>query len=131
MVEVLRKKLDMDFNQAVKHVEEIVKEEGFTHLLTKNIHEIFKQKLGPGSYSKYAIILICGAEQAKAALDVSKDIGLLFPCCFAISEKDDQVWVEHVSVMKVATRIGLAPSKKMKPVIELTSRIVKAAWDRF
>jgi uncharacterized protein (DUF302 family) len=131
MVEILRKKLDMDFNQGVKHVEEIVREQGFSHLLTKNIHEIFKLKLGPGTYSKYAIILVCGAEYAKAALDVSKNVGLLFPCSFIVFEEDSQVWVEHVSIMKVAAKIGLAPGKKMKPVIELTSQAVKAAWDKF
>jgi uncharacterized protein (DUF302 family) len=112
-------------------VEEIVREQGFSHLLTKNIHEIFKLKLGPGSYSKYAIILVCGAEYAKAALDVSKNVGLLFPCSFIVFEEDGQVWVEHVSIMKVAAKIGLAPGKKMKPVIDLTSQAVKAAWDKF
>ena len=131
MVEILRKKLDMDFNQAVKRVEEIVKEEGFIHLLTKNIHEIFKQKLGPGTYSKFAIILVCGAEYAKAALDVSRNVGLLFPCSFVVSEEEGQVWVEHLSIMKTATKIGLASNKKMKPVIEKTSQAVKAAWEKF
>ncbi len=46
MVDVLRKELSMGFDEAVERVERIVKEEGFSVLLTKSIDEIMKKKLG-------------------------------------------------------------------------------------
>ena len=67
MVDILKKELNMDFDEAVKHVEKIVIDEGFSHMLTKPIHSIFKQKLGI-DYPKYTIILACAPELAKGAL---------------------------------------------------------------
>ncbi|MFX0032759.1 MAG: DUF302 domain-containing protein [Candidatus Hodarchaeota archaeon] len=129
MVDILKKELKMDFDQAVKRVEQIIIEEGFSHMLTKSIDEIFKKKLEI-DYDRYTIILACGPEFAKGALDVSKDVGLLFPCSFVVYEEEGRVYVSHVSIMKVAPEVGLAPADKMKPVIEMTGKAVHAAWDK-
>jgi len=130
MVDILKKELKMDFDQAVKRVEQIIIEEGFSHMLTKSIDEIFKKKLGI-DYDRYTIILACGPEFAKGALDVSKNVGLLFPCSFVVYEEEGRVYVSHASIMKVAPEAGLAPADKMKPVIEMTGKAVHAAWDKF
>jgi len=74
MVEILKKKLEMDFDDAVHHVEQIIQEEGFTVLLTKSVDEIFAKKLGITDHPRYTMILGCGPEFAKAALDVSYDV---------------------------------------------------------
>ena len=131
MVEALKKPLDMDFDKAVRHVERVVVEEGFTHMLTRNIDEIFKTKLGVEDYPRYTIILACAVKSAKDALDVSKDVGLLFPCSFAVYEDQGKVYVGHVSTMKVAAALDLAPAAKMVPVIEQTGAVIQAAWKRF
>ncbi|MFX0070387.1 MAG: DUF302 domain-containing protein [Candidatus Hermodarchaeota archaeon] len=131
MVDVLKKELSMSFDEAVKHVEKIVVEEGFSHMLTKNIDAIFKQKLGVKDYPRYTIILACGPEFAKAALDVSKNVGLLFPCSFTVFEDQGKVFVGHASIMKIAPEVGLAPEDGMKPVIEMTGKAVRKAWERF
>ena len=120
----------MDFDKAVERVEKIIVEEGFSHMLTKSIDEIFKKKLGI-DYDRYTIILSCGPEFAKGALDVSKNVGLLFPCSFVVYEETGKVYVSHASIMKIAPEAGLAPADKMKPVIEMTGKAVHAAWIRF
>lgn len=130
MVEFLRKKLDMQFDEAVAHVTKIVGEEGFNVMLVKAIDEIFRQKLNV-DYPKYTVILACGAKFAKAALDVSKDVGMLFPCSFTVHEENGEVFVSHISIMKIAPAIGLASEEAMKPVIEMTGEAVHRAWDRF
>ena len=130
MVDILKKELKMDFDSAVKRVEKIVSEEGFTVMLIKPIDEIFKKKLGIKEYPKYTTILACGAKFAKAAMDVSKDVGLLFPCSFVVYEEGDEIYVSHTSIMKIAPEIGLASYEDMKPVIEMTGKAVHAAWDR-
>ena len=130
MVDILKKGLSMNFNDAVSHVEKIIVEEGFSHMLTKSIDEIFKKKLGI-DYDRYTIVLACAPEYAKAALDVSKKVGLIFPCSFVVYEEEGKVYVSHVSIMKIAPEVGLAPLEKMKPVIEMTGKGVHAAWDRF
>jgi uncharacterized protein (DUF302 family) len=131
MVEPLKKVLDMNFEEAVKHVEKVIVEQGFSHMLTKNIDDIIKTKLGIDNYPRYTIILACAPQFAKAALDVSKNVGLLFPCSFAVYEDQGKVWVGHVSIMKIAPEVGLAPADKMGPVIEMTGAAVRAAWEKF
>lgn len=131
MVDILKKKLEMKFDNAVKHVEEIVKDEGFSVLMVKAIHDIFKQKLGVEEYPRYTMICACGAKLAKAALDVSKNMGLLFPCSFVVYEDQGEVFVAHVSIMKMGPEVGLAPADKMQPVIEMTGEMVGRAWSRF
>lgn len=131
MVEILKKKLDMEFDEAVQHVETIVKEEGFSVLMVKAIHRIFEEKLGVEEYPRYTMICACGAKLAKAALDVSKNVGLLFPCSFVVYEDAGEIYVAHVSIMKIAPEIGLAPADRMHPVIEMTGERVHGAWSRF
>jgi len=130
MVEILKKKLDMEFDEAVQHVETIVKEEGFSVLMVKPIHMIFKEKLGVENYPRYTMICACGAKLAKAALDVSKNVGLLFPCSFVVYEEKGDTYVAHVSIMKIAPEIGLAPADEMQPVIEMTGEMVGRAWSK-
>jgi uncharacterized protein (DUF302 family) len=131
MVDVLRKEVSMDFDEAVEHVEKIIAEEGFSILLTKSIDEIVKKKLGLEDYPRYTIILACAPELAKMALDVSKDVGNLFPCSFVVYEDDKKVVVSHLSIMKIAAETGLAPANQMAPVIKKTGEKVHAAWVRF
>ncbi len=131
MVEILKKELHMNFDEAVQHVEKIVGEEGFSLLMTKSIDAIFEKNLGTTNYPKYTTILACAAEYAKGALDVSKNMGLLFPCSFAVYEEEGKVFVSHVSIMKVGPAVGLAPLEAMEPVIKMTGEGVHRAWDRF
>jgi len=131
MVDILKKELSMEFDDAVEHVKKIVDEEGFSVMLVKNISEIFKKKLGVKEYESYTFILACNPKFAKAALDVSKNNGLLFPCSFAVYEDQGKVYVGHASIMKIAPEVGLAPADKMAPVIEDTGKAVRAAWDKF
>lgn len=131
MVEVLRKEVSMDFDDAVQHVERIIKEEGFSILLTKSIDEIFIKKLGIENYPRYTIILVCASKLAKMALDVSKDIGNLFPCSFVVYEDDNKVFVSHVSIMKIAAELNLAPANQMATVIKKAGEKVHSAWTKF
>ena len=119
----------MDFEEAVKLVENTCRENNFGVLLTKSIDTIFKEKLGV-DYPKYTIILVCNPKFAKGALDVSENTGLLFPCSFAVYEKEGKVFVGHVSIMKIAPEVGLAPLEEMKPVIDMTGKGVRAIWDK-
>ena len=120
----------MNFDDAVKHVEKIVSEEGFTVLLVKALDKVFKQKLNV-DYPRYTTILACGAILAKMALDVSKDVGTLFPCSFVVYEENDKVIVAHTSIMKISTEVGFVTEEAMAHVLEETSKRVQAAWKRF
>jgi uncharacterized protein (DUF302 family) len=130
MVDFLKKESSRNFDETVAHVEKIIQEEGFSHMMTKDIDEIFKKKMGI-DYPRYTTILACGPEFAKGALDVSWKVGLLFPCSFVVFEEERKVMIAHTSIMKMAPEIGFASLEDMKPVIEMTGKAVHRAWDRF
>ncbi|TFG34489.1 DUF302 domain-containing protein [Candidatus Thorarchaeota archaeon] len=129
MVDILRKEVPYSFDEAVKRVENACVNEGFGLLLTKGIDSVFKEKLGV-DHSRYTFILACAPELAKMALDVSKDVGTLFPCSFVVYEEGDNVIVAHISIMKIALEIGLATKEAITPVIEETGKRVRMVWDR-
>ena len=129
MVDVLRKQVHCSFDEAITRVEQACKDEGFGILLIKNIDEIFKKKLGLEIYPRFTTILACAPELAKAALDVSLDVGALFPCSFVVYENEGKIFVMHASIMKAAAETGLAPKDAMAPVIEMTGRRVHKVWD--
>lgn len=130
MPDPIKKKLQMDFDQAVKRVEEVLTETGFSHMMSKPIHRIIEEHLSVDFYEKYTIILACAPELAKMALDVSRDSGLLFPCSFSVYEEEGEVWLGHISIMKIAPEIGLAPADRMAPVINRASEMVQSAWEK-
>lgn len=128
MVEILKKEVAMDFETAVRHVENAITSADMSVLLTKSIDEILRKKLGLNEYPRYTMILACAPHLAKMALDVSMDIGNLFPCSFVVYEENGKVMVSHLSIMKVAVEAGLAPAQAMESVIQQTSDAVHVAW---
>lgn len=128
MVEVLKKELDIPFDQAVDKVKESVNSE-FSVLMVKSIDDVIRKNLGLEDYPlKYTTILACGAQLAKNALDVSEDLGTLMPCSFTVYEKNGRVFVSHVSIMKIASELGIADPEEMKPVIAETGQKVEKVW---
>ncbi len=90
MVEPIIKESKINFDDTVKLIEELLDAEGFALMASKNIDEVIKNKLGVKDFSRYTIILACKPELAKAALDVSKMSGFLFPCSFVVYERRGQ-----------------------------------------
>jgi uncharacterized protein (DUF302 family) len=130
LIEPLKKEVTLAFDDAVRRVEAIVKEGGFSVLLTKSVDEILVQKLGLPAYPRYTMILACAPDLAKMALDVATNVGTLYPCSFTVSEEEGHVYVAHLFIMKVDAAIGLAADAAMAPVIRETEKRVAAVWNR-
>jgi len=129
MVDVLRKEVPYGFDETVKRVEDACVSEGFDVQLTKGLHDIFKQKLSI-DYPRYTIIMVCNPQLALRALDISKDMGTIFPCSFTVYEDDGKVKVAHTSIIKIGVEIGLASRKDMRELIEETGKRVRKVWDK-
>ncbi|MHA3962933.1 MAG: DUF302 domain-containing protein [Candidatus Thorarchaeota archaeon SMTZ1-45] len=130
MVDVLRKEVPYGFDEAVKRVEDACVSEGFGLQLTKGVHDIFKQKLGIDDYPKYTAILVCNPHLAKRALDISKDMGTIFPCSFTVYEENGKVMVAHTSIMRIGVEVGLASKEDMEDLIEETGKRIRKVWDK-
>lgn len=128
MVKILKKKLEEPYEGAVERVKDLVSTE-FSILMTKPLDEVIRKKLDLPDYPlKYTTILACGPELAKMALDVSVDVGTLMPCSFTVYEEDDEVFVSHISIMKIASELELADSEEMRSVIKKTGDKVGKVW---
>ena len=130
MVDVLRKEVSYGFDEAVKIVEDACVNEGFGLQLTKGLHDILKQKLGIEDYPKFTAILVCNPHLAKRALEISKDMGTIFPCSFTVYEEDGKIMVAHTSIMKAGVELGLASQEDMAELIKDTGKKIKKVWDK-
>ena len=130
MANFLRKEVDMSFDDAVARVEKLAVEEEFTVMLTKDIDKLLKMKLGLDTYPRYTSILACVPSFAKAALDISWKVALLFPCSFLVFEEEGKVILGHTSTMAMAAEVGFADPEAMKPVTKMTEDAVRKLWDR-
>ncbi len=129
MVEVLRKEVSLDFDEAVERVKKECMAAGFSVLGTKDLDAIFKEKLGV-DYPRYTIVLACAPPLAKMAMDASIDAGTLFPCSFVVYKDGEKVMIAHTSIMRAISELGLAPADKMDPVIEETGKRISEIWKK-
>lgn len=130
MVEILKKELDCSFEEALDRAKAEISKE-FSVMMVKSIDEVIKKKLDIADYPlKYTTILACNPEIAKMALDVSEDVGTLMPCSFVVYEKEERVFVAHVSIMKIAPEVGITGEEKMKTIIDKTGEKVSKVWEK-
>lgn len=128
-MDILLKEVSIDFEKAVRKLQDACGNHGFSVLATKNLDKIFKKALDLDEYDRYTFVLACSPPLAKMALDVSKKVGLLFPCSFVVYEEDGKIFVGHASIMKAAVELGLAPEDEMAPVLEETGKRIGKVWD--
>lgn len=130
MVEILKKELDCSFEEALNRAKAEISKE-FSVMMVKSIDEVIKKKLDIADYPlKYTTILACNPEIAKMALDVSEDVGTLMPCSFVVYEKEERVFVAHVSIMKIAPEVGITGEEEMKTIIDKTGEKVSKVWEK-
>jgi len=92
--------------------------------------EVLNKKLG-ADRDPYYVIGACNAKIANKALDISPKIGGLFPCNMVVwEEKPGSQTVYHVSIMRIARILGIAPDDEAwQEIIDETGRNVEAVFD--
>ena len=125
-----RATLHMDHEDAVEHVREAFTSEGFGIATEFSPSEMLNEKIG-ADRDPYHVLGACNPNMADRALDASdKQIGGLFPCNVVVWEEEPGVQtVYHVSIMKAARLLGMAPdSEEMADIVADTGELVEAAW---
>ena len=85
----IRKELRTTYDEALIHVPEALKSEGFGVLTEIDVQSTLKQKLGV-DFRRYKILGACNPPLAHEALQAELEIGLMLPCNVVIYEADDQ-----------------------------------------
>jgi len=125
-----RTTLEMDHDEAVEHVREVFMDAGFGMAVEFSASDLLNEKIDAGR-DPYYVLGACNPAVADRALDASDSlIGGLFPCNVVVWEEEPgrQV-VYHVSIMRIARLVGMAPDDdEWADIVAETGRMVEEAW---
>ncbi|WP_323674866.1 DUF302 domain-containing protein [Halorubellus sp. PRR65] len=120
--------LEMDHEDAVEHVREAFVDAGFGVATEFSPSDMLNEKVDAGR-DPYYVLGACNPGVADKALDVTKDMGGLFPCNVVVWQDEPGVQhVYHVSIMKIARLVGIAPdTDDWQAIVDETGEYVEAA----
>ena len=125
-----RATLRMEHDEAIEHVREAFTDAGFGVATEFSASEMLNEKVDAGR-DPYYVLGACNPNMADRALDASeKRIGALFPCNVVIWQEEPGVQtVYHVSIMRIARLVGMAPDDDvMADIIADTGELVDEAF---
>ncbi len=122
--------LEMEHEEAIEHVREVCENNGFGILVEFSPSGVLNKKVN-ADRDPYYVLGACNAEVADRALDQTIKMGGLFPCNMVIWEEEPGVQtVYHLSIMKVARLLGIAPdNEKWEEIVEETGKNVEAVFE--
>ncbi|WP_181692033.1 DUF302 domain-containing protein [Natronomonas sp. LN261] len=101
--------LEMDHESAIEHVRETAEAAGFGVPVEFSPSEMLNEKVD-ANRDPYYVLGACNPSVANRALEETLKQGALFPCNFVIREEEPgRQRVYHVSIMRIARLVGIAP----------------------
>jgi len=125
-----RATLEMDHDAAVDHVRAAFEDAGFGFPAEFSPSELLNEKVG-ADRDPYYFLGACNPEVADRALDASDNqIGGLFPCGVVVWQTEPGVQeVYHVSIMRIARLVGMAPDDdEWADIVATTGELVDEAF---
>ncbi|MCD2202046.1 DUF302 domain-containing protein [Halobacterium sp. KA-6] len=122
--------LAMDHEEAVEHVREAFSEAGFGFPAEFSPSDLLNEKVD-ADRDPYYVLGACNPEVADKALDASDNrIGALFPCNVVVwQEEPGKQRVYHVSIMRIARLLGMAPDDETwDEIVAETGEYVEEAF---
>jgi uncharacterized protein (DUF302 family) len=124
-----RATLERDHESAVEHVRETFTDAGFGIPAEFSPSELLNEKVD-ADRDPYYVLGACNPEMADRALDETLEIGGLFPCNVIVWEEEPGVQqVYHVSIMRIARLVGMAPDDEAwADIVAATGEMVDEAF---
>ena len=122
--------LEMGHEAAVEHVRETAEAAGFGVPVEFSPSELLNEKVA-ADRDPYYVLGACNPAVADRALDETLKQGALFPCNFVIWQEEPGLQrVYHVSIMKIARLVGIAPDNDAwASIVEDTGELVEAFFE--
>jgi uncharacterized protein (DUF302 family) len=125
-----RATLRMEHDEAIEHVREAFKSAGFGTAVEFSLSDLLHEKIGVDR-DPYYVLGACNPDVANRALDATDNkLGGLVPCNVVVWEREPGVQeVYHVSIMRIARLVGMAPDdEEMADIVATTGEMVEEAW---
>jgi uncharacterized protein (DUF302 family) len=123
--------LEMSHEDAIEHVRDVFTDVGFGVPVEFSPSEMLNEKVDAGR-DPYYVLGACNPEVADRALDATDNkLGALMACNVVIWEEEPgkQV-VYHVSIMRIARLVGMAPDdEEMADIVADTGELVDEAFE--
>ncbi|KOX94014.1 DUF302 domain-containing protein [Haloarcula rubripromontorii] len=122
--------LEMSHEDAIEHVRDVFTDAGFGVPVEFSPSEMLNEKID-ADRDPYYVLGACNPEVADRALDATDNkLGALMACNVVIwEEKPERQRVYHVSIMRIARLVGMAPdNEEMADIVADTGEIVDEAF---
>ncbi|MGQ3414441.1 DUF302 domain-containing protein [Natrinema sp. LN54] len=123
--------LEMDHEAAIEHVREVFTDAGFGVPVEFSPSDMLNEKVD-ADRDPYYILGACNPAVADRALEATDGkMGGLFPCNVVVWEEEPgQQRVYHVSIMRIARLVGMAPDDdEMADIVAETGELVDTAFE--
>ena len=123
--------LEMDHEAAIEYVRETAESVGFGVPVEFSPSELLNEKVD-ADRDPYYVLGACNPRMANRALKETIKQGALFPCNFVIWQEEPGVQcVYHVSIMRIARLVGIAPDNDpWEGIVEDTGELVEAFFEK-
>ncbi|TSD08829.1 hypothetical protein DP107_17985 [Haloglomus irregulare] len=122
--------LEMSHEDAIEHVRDVFTDAGFGVPVEFSPSEMLNEKVDAGR-DPYYVLGACNPEVADRALDTTDNkLGALMACNVVIWEEEPGTQVVyHVSIMRIARLVGMAPdNEEMADIVADTGELVDEAF---
>ncbi|GAB3670476.1 DUF302 domain-containing protein [Halopiger thermotolerans] len=123
--------LEMDHEAAIDRVREVFTDAGFGVPVEFSPSELLNEKVD-ADRDPYYVLGACNPDVADRALEATDGkLGALFPCNVVIwEEAPGRQRVYHVSIMRIARLVGMAPDDdEMADIVAETGGLVDEAFE--
>ena len=107
--------LNMSFDNALDHVTNALKAEGFGILTEIDVKETLKKKLDV-DFRPYKILGACNPPLAYRALTAALEVGLLLPCNVTVTQADNGL--VDVALIDPLMMLGVAANPALEPIAQ-------------
>lgn len=123
--------LEMDHEDAIEHVREVFTDAGFGVPVEFSPSELLNEKVD-ADRNPYYVHGVCNPSVADRTLEATDGkLGALFPCNVVVWEEEPgRQRVYHVSIMRIARLVGVAPDDdEMEDIVAETGELVDTAFE--